>query len=94
TALTYLDCGVNQITSLNISSNTALNHIDCSSNQLTSLDVSANTALTGLHCTANQLTYLNMKNGITDQLNEFSATSNSLTCIETLDPDYATANWT
>ena len=36
-----------------------------------------------------------MKNGVTDQLTDFNATSNdSLECIETLDPDYATANWT
>ena len=37
---------------------------------------------------------LNMKNGVTNQLTEFNATNNSLTCIETLDPVYATANWT
>ena len=35
-----------------------------------------------------------MKNGITDGLTAFNATNNSLSCIETLDPDYATANWT
>ncbi len=35
-----------------------------------------------------------MKNGITDALTHFDARDNSLTCIETLDPDYATANWT
>ncbi|HIA31583.1 MAG TPA: PKD domain-containing protein, partial [Candidatus Marinimicrobia bacterium] len=38
---------------------------------------------------------LNMKNGVTDQLDYFNVTNNSsLTCIETLDPDYATTNWT
>ena len=36
-----------------------------------------------------------MKNGLTDQLTQFKAVGNSsLTCIETLDPDYATENWT
>ena len=36
-----------------------------------------------------------MRNGITSQLSDFDATGNSgLTCIATLDPDYATANWT
>jgi hypothetical protein len=36
-----------------------------------------------------------MKNGVTEQLGYFKVTGNSsLTCIETLDPDYATANWT
>jgi len=38
---------------------------------------------------------LNMRNGITDALKIFNATNNpNLTCIETLDPTYATANWT
>ena len=78
-----------------MSNNTALTHLYCAENQLTSLDVSNNTALEVLHCTYNQLTYLNMKNGLTDQLSTFDATGNSsLTCIETLDPVYATANWT
>jgi len=61
---------------------------------LTSLDVGSNTALQHLRCKDNQLTYLNMKNGITNALTNFNARDNSLTCIETLDPDYATANWT
>jgi hypothetical protein len=35
-----------------------------------------------------------MKNGVTDELEYFTAINNSLTCIETLDPGWATANWT
>ena len=37
-----------------------------------------------------------MKNGVTDQLTDFNATNNSLTCIEVNadDIDYATENWT
>ena len=35
-----------------------------------------------------------MKNGVTDELEYFTARNNSLTCIETSDPTYATANWT
>jgi Leucine-rich repeat (LRR) protein len=46
TALTYLDCRVNQLTSLDVSQNTALTLLSCEGNQLTSLDVSQNTALT------------------------------------------------
>ena len=72
----------------------ALTELVCNYNQLTTLDVSSNTALTELECQANGLSYLNMKNGTTDALTLFNATDNSLTCIETLDPDYATANWT
>jgi len=37
---------------------------------------------------------LNMKNGLTINLSEFTATDNSgLSCIETLDPAYATGGW-
>jgi Leucine-rich repeat (LRR) protein len=46
TALTYLDCDSNQLTSLDVSQNTALTELRCYDNQLTSLDVSQNTALT------------------------------------------------
>jgi len=55
--------------------------------------VSSNTAFTGLICSYNQLSYLDMRNGVTDAFEIFIATDNSLTCIETLDPTYATQNW-
>ena len=93
-ALTSLYCRHNSLASLDVSASTALTDLRCSNNQLTSLDVSSNTALTGLLCSNNQLTYLNMKNGVTDAYTHFSAQTNDLTCIETLDPVYATANWT
>ncbi|SVA10323.1 uncharacterized protein METZ01_LOCUS63177, partial [marine metagenome] len=94
TALTNMVFNSNQLDSLDVSNNTALTHLYCAENQLTSLDVSNNTALEVLHCNYNQLTYLNMKNGVTDQLTDFNATNNSLTCIEVLDPAWTTANWT
>ena len=56
--------------------------------------MSNNTALTNLTCNNNQLTFLNMRNGTTDALAAFEAQNNDLTCIETLDPTYATENWT
>jgi len=93
TALTNLQFQYNQLTSLDVSSNTALTDLRCSDNQLTSLDVS-NTNLNIFDCSSNQLNYLSIK-GLEDQLNSFNATENdSLECIETLDPTYATANWT
>jgi hypothetical protein len=100
TALEELFCYSNQLTSLDVSNNTALVQLVCNRNKLTSLDVSNNTALARLDCYGNQLTSLIMRNGLTDQLSEkghdsFDATRNSgLTCIETLDPAYATTNWT
>jgi len=94
-ALTYLNCIDNQLTSLDVSKNTALEQLFLVTNDLTSLDVSKNTALIRLWCNSNQLTSLNIKNGVTTQLTKFIATENpNLTCIETLDPTYATTNWT
>ena len=48
--LTYLQCGFNQLTSLDVSNNTALTDLYCWGNQLISLDVSNNTALNYLDC--------------------------------------------
>ncbi|MDB9884467.1 T9SS type A sorting domain-containing protein [Candidatus Marinimicrobia bacterium] len=95
TALTSLRCYYNQLTSLDVSKNTALRELRCYYNQLTSLDVSKNTALIKFDSRYNQLTSLNFRNGITDALTKFRVTSNpNLYCIETLDPTYATTNWT
>jgi len=94
-ALEHLDFWVNQLTTLDVSANTALTTLKVSSNDIIALDVSANTVLTTLYCQNNQLTYLNMRNGVTEALTTFNATNNpDLTCIETLDLDYATENWT
>ncbi|MDA8910802.1 hypothetical protein N9I21_03325, partial [Crocinitomicaceae bacterium] len=60
TALTYLDCEGNQLTSLDVSQNTALNTLFCYSNQLTSLNVTQNMALESLECDNNQLTSLDV----------------------------------
>jgi hypothetical protein len=60
TALTYLYCGGNLLTSLDVTQNTALTDLYCGSNQLTSIDVTQNTALTYLYCAENQLTSLDV----------------------------------
>ena len=60
TALRSLNCGYNQLTSLDVSKNTALTNLYCSRNQLTALDVSKNTALTCLDCRSSQLTALDV----------------------------------
>ena len=64
TALTYLDCDSNQLTSLGISNNTALWYLNCNDNQITILDVSNNTSLNSLNCERNQLTTLDVSNNI------------------------------
>lgn len=60
TALTWLDCHSNKLTSLSISGCTNLNFLDCTSNSLTSLDLSGCTALKTLNCSFNSITSLNL----------------------------------
>ena len=94
TTLTYLDCRVNQLTSLNLSQNTALTYLSCGDNQLTSLDVSQNTALTLLSCHSNQLTSLDVRNWNNTNFQYFYASSNpNLYCIDVDNANWSTANW-
>ena len=74
-----LDCGYNNLTSLDVSKNTALTELNCSGNNLTSLDVSKNTALTDLFCRENNLTSLNVS-GCT-ALTELDCYDNNLTSL-------------
>jgi len=50
TAVTWLACDKNQLTSLDVSKNTALAMLICDQNQLTSLDLSKNTTLADFFC--------------------------------------------
>ena len=65
TALKWLDCSYNQLTSLNVSGCTALKWLYCSYNQLTSLDVSGCTALEWLDYNSNQMTSLDVSSNTT-----------------------------
>ena len=80
TALKELDCGGNQLTSLDVSQNTALTRLDCWVNQLTSLDVSQNTALTRLSCDGNQLASLDVSGSTA--LTSLSCYDNQLTSLD------------
>ena len=60
TALTYLECSFNELTSIDVSSNTALTYLHGSYNQLTNLDVSQNTALETLWISHQGLTSLDV----------------------------------
>ena len=80
TALTYLNCGYNQLTSLDVTQNTALEVLECYSNQLTSLDVSQNTALYRLKCDDNQLTSLDVSNNTA--LEGLNCDANQLTSLD------------
>ncbi len=80
--LTELLCYSNQLTSLNVSTNTALAKLDCHDNQLASLDVNMNlnAALVSLDCHGNLLKSLSISHNTA--LTEFDCHSNQLTSLD------------
>ncbi|MBR5169226.1 MAG: leucine-rich repeat domain-containing protein [Muribaculaceae bacterium] len=64
--LTTLRCYSNNLTSLNLSSNTRLTYVDCSDNNLSNLDASTLTALKTLRCQNNHLTNLDISSSAPD----------------------------
>ena len=89
TALTYLYCAYNQLTSLNVSGCSELTYLACADNQLTSLNVSGCMGLTGLYCGDNQLTNLNVS-GCTGLIGLFCP-NNQLTSISV--SGHSTLKW-
>ena len=79
TSVTDLQFRGNQLTDLDISSNTALTYFDCRDNLLTSLDLSANTALTSLTCSNNLLSSLDVS--ANTALSGLECNSNQLTSL-------------
>lgn len=79
TGLINLQCGDNQLTSLDVNNNTKLTQLDCSENQLASLEVSNNTELAYLICYGNQLTSLDLSNNT--ELTKLDCSNNPLTKI-------------
>jgi hypothetical protein len=80
TALTYLNCGSNNLTSLDLSSNTALTFLNCGYNDLTSLNISANAALETLYSQNNLLTSIDVS--ANNALALLNISHNSLTSID------------
>jgi hypothetical protein len=80
TALNYLVCPDNQLTSLDVTNNAALIQLNCSGNQLIFLDVSQNTTLTDLVCNTNQLTSLNISQNTA--LTDLACVDNQLTSLD------------
>ena len=79
TALTYLGCFGNNLTTLDLTKNIALISLSCANNQLTSLDVSKNTLLTNLNCNGNQMTSLDVSE--CTALTELSCKSNRINSL-------------
>ncbi|WP_179336890.1 T9SS type A sorting domain-containing protein [Winogradskyella ludwigii] len=97
TALKWLYCFNNTISSIDVSQNVALITLSCGDNTLSSLDVSQNPDLLILGCANNVLTSLNVANGNNANTIDayFEATGNSnLICIQVDDATYSTNNWT
>lgn len=70
--LETLDCSGNLLNELSVGTNVNLKILRCYSNNITSLDVSGCPLLNTLSC-SNPLTYLNIKNGNSAPMTEFSA---------------------
>ena len=104
TALTFLSCGGNSLTSLDVSNNTALLILWCENNPLQSLDISSNINLNDLilHTPNDNLISLNIKNGnntnltcdyIPPLLCGQAANEANLSCIQVDDVSWANLNW-
>ncbi|MGX8850723.1 leucine-rich repeat domain-containing protein [Amedibacillus sp. YH-ame10] len=79
TALTELNCQVNELTSLDLRQNTSLIKLNCYYNKLESLDLSKNTDLTDLICSDNGLTSLDLSKN--EALTALSCSENQLTSL-------------
>ena len=80
TSLEYLDCSENNLTELNLSSNTALKELSCDDNALTSLNVSECEDLLLLYCWENQLSTIDVSNN--SKLYHFDCSGNQFTALD------------
>jgi len=95
-ALNYLNCDSNQLTSLDVSQNTVLYSLECGGNNLIKLDLSNNPNLESLHCSENQLRCLNLRSGGNQNIWEITADDQDVLlfiCVEVDDLAYSNNNW-
>jgi len=78
--LTYLDCGNNSLTELDVTNCTELTNLNCYNNSLTALDVTNCQKLEVLDCGNNSLTELDVTN--CPELTVLSCSNNSLTELD------------
>ena len=78
-SLTYLDCGVNQLTNLDVSNNPNLVHLDCRYNQITSVNLSSNMFLEQFISQGSPIASLNFNN--LDSLKHVNSKDNQLTSL-------------
>src|SRR5690606_443426 len=94
--LTYLNCGNNELTEINVSQITSLQQIEFQNNQVTNVNFSQNINLSQIIAHNNELLGLNIKNGNNTILEEIDTSNNTcLGCIRVDDVNYANnaSNW-
>lgn len=79
TSITALDCGFNNLTSLDLTYNVSLTSVNCPSNSLVTLDVSNLPYLSTLNCTINNLTCLDLHTDTS--LTSLNCNSNNLNSL-------------
>lgn len=88
--LFWIQCGGNDITTMNTSNNPNLVFIHCNGNQITSIDVSNNPLLSYLECRNNDLTVLDFRNRDGSFVPYLDTRNNeNLLCISVDDTSYA-----
>lgn len=80
TALNWLECGSNQLTSLDLSQNVELFFLYCEFNFISSINVTQSSALAFLYCYNNQLTSLNLTQNL--QLTFLECGNNLLSSLD------------
>ncbi|MEE3153436.1 MAG: hypothetical protein VX282_01875, partial [Candidatus Neomarinimicrobiota bacterium] len=80
TALTTLNCDNNELTSLDLTSNSNLTYLYCRENQLVNLDVDNISTLDQLHCHDNQLTSIDLTSNVA--LTFLTCQNNQLTTLD------------
>lgn len=78
--LSYLDCGNNNITSLDLTHNLRLRYLDCKKNKLNTLNVQHLTFLKEIYCHDNKLTTLDLGDNI--NLTDLFCYSNNITSLD------------
>lgn len=92
TNLFWIQCGGNNISSINTTNNIALEFLHCNGNQLTSIDVSDNPTLSYLECRNNQLIELDFRNGNNSEMYLDTRDNSNLTCISVDDVSIANSS--
>ncbi len=79
-ALTYLDCSYNELSSLGVSQNPELTYLDCRVNKINSLDVSKNPELMYLICNWSEISSLDVSKNI--ELTDLNCGLNELSSLD------------